>query len=394
MSRPTPLAVTGVGAVTALGEGRSCLLAALDAGRHGFTEAPADGLPEHPRWAGRVTAFDPKPYIAPMRARRLDRASLFAVAAARRALSSAALEEAPELAHELGIVVGTSSAGSGPLTTFLDVLFRRSPDEAPPFEFPNTVANAPASHVSIELGLKGPNTTLSHSEAVVGSALLQGRLMLTDRRCSALLLGAVDEWSPYYQLGYSQLGVVRSQPRGGGGILLAEGAALMVLEEEERAAARRAPVLARVLGVAVGSAAGEPYRWLPDAAVLERVIREALEQAGEEAAAVGSVVLAANGVAAMEEAEAEALSRVFAGRRLAATGLKGAVGERALSGSLSVAVAALARHRRRLPPYAGGALARWPEAIQPLTSPAPLPPGPTLVVLYGFGGNYAAVVMA
>jgi hypothetical protein len=96
----------------------------------------------------------------------------------------------------------------------------------------------------------------------------------------------------------------------------------------------------------------------------------------------------------MERAEAAALAEVFAGHPLAATGVKGAFGERAVAGALSLALAVLARERRRLPPFAGGALSRWPGAVEILTAPADLPPGATLVLFAGFGGNYAAAVVA
>jgi hypothetical protein len=95
----------------------------------------------------------------------------------------------------------------------------------------------------------------------------------------------------------------------------------------------------------------------------------------------------------MEQAEAAALDALFGGRRLPATGLKGALGERAVSGAASVALAALARSRGLLPPHAGGALLSWPAAVEPCRGPTPHPPGATLVVLYGFGGNCGAVVL-
>src|SRR4029079_5191689 len=68
---------------------------------------------------------------------------------------------APE---ETGIALGTGSAGGGALTEFLRVLLTESPEAAPPFHFPNTVANAPASQVSIELKLLGPNVTITQKD--------------------------------------------------------------------------------------------------------------------------------------------------------------------------------------------------------------------------------------
>ena len=151
-------------------------------------------------------------------------------------------------------------------------------------------------------------------------------------------------------------------------------------------------MLATLSGVGVSSAPGEPFRWVADRSALRRAIHAALEDAELEPAQVGSVFLAANGLEAMEKLEAEVLGEIFS-TPLAATGIKGAVGERACSGALSLAVATLARHRGTLPPYAGGALNRWPKPIQILETPTSRPPGATLVVLYGFGGNFAALVV-
>jgi len=393
MTTGTPLAVTGIGSISPLGEGGEALATALEAGRSGLSEvAEEGGVPCH-GWAGRIPSFDSSPYIPPSRARRLDRASRFAVAAAVEALRASGLAEDGSIREGLAVLMGTSSAGSGPLTVFLEALFRLSPEAAPPFEFPNTVANAPASHISIELGLRGPNTTLSHGESVLGQALLWGRLLLAEGRATSLLTGAVDEWNPYYQLGYSQLGALRERRTGGGGTVLSEGSTVLILEGEEGARRRGAQILARIRGLAVGSARGEPYRWVADVPALTRVITQALDDAGLGAGDVGSVFLGANGVEEMEDAEATALAEIFAGHRLAATGVKGAVGERAVSGALGLAAAVLARHRGVLPPYASGARESWPEPVGILRRATPRPPGATLLVLYGFGGDCAAIVL-
>ena len=75
--------------------------------------------------------------------------------------------------------MGTGSAGAGALTEFLRVLFVESPEAAPPFHFPNTVANAPASQVSIELKLFGPNVTITQKDPSALNALLYATLALS-----------------------------------------------------------------------------------------------------------------------------------------------------------------------------------------------------------------------
>lgn len=402
-----PLAITGIGSISPLGLEPQSLLAALDARRCALLRTEPEGplaadlqagSGKPVTWVGRVLGFDSKPYIHPMKARRLDATSRMAVAASWQALANANLGRVGELdeamADGLGLMIGTSSAGSGPLTVFLDALFRQSPEAAPPFEFPNTVANAPAGHISLQLGLRGPNSTLSHSEAVVAQTLLFGAMMIEEGRCSHLLAGACDEWNPFYQAGYSQLGALRDHPTAGGGMLLSEGATLLALEPPATAQTRGVTPVATVRGVAVGSTPGEPFRWVADADRLEAVCRQALDSAGMTPREIGSVMLAANGVEAMEEAEAQALNRLFASRRLVASGVKGALGERAVSGAVSVAVAALSQQRGQMPPYAGGAIDHWGPSIVPAQGATPIGRAATLVVLYGSAGNFGAVVVS
>ena len=106
-----------------------------------------------------------------MKARRLDRGSQFALIACLQAVAEAGYDvgAAPEA---IGIALGTGSAGAGALTEFLRVLLIESPEAAPPFHFPNTVANAPASQVSIELKIFGPNVTITQKDPSALNALL------------------------------------------------------------------------------------------------------------------------------------------------------------------------------------------------------------------------------
>ncbi len=175
------LAITGIGTVCPLGNSPEELFAGLEAHRHGFVEVPLAELPDcRCRFAARVTEFDSSRFIPPLRARRLDRASLFALGAAHQAISASRLDDPEPLGERMGVVLGTSSAGAGPVTAFLRPLFAQSPEAAPPFEFPNTVANAPASYISIELKLQGPNTTLAHKQSAMAPVLLYTSLLLED----------------------------------------------------------------------------------------------------------------------------------------------------------------------------------------------------------------------
>src|SRR5215467_11367881 len=143
--------ITGTGAVCPLGRTAADFARRLFAGETALrplTPDERDGL--QATHVARCDGFTPQPEISAMKARRFDRGSQFAIIACAQAISEAGyrVEEGPE---QIGIALGTGSAGAGALTEFLRVLLAESPEAAPPFHFPNTVANAPASQVSIEL---------------------------------------------------------------------------------------------------------------------------------------------------------------------------------------------------------------------------------------------------
>ena len=130
----------------------------------------------------RYDGFSPQPEIPAMKARRLDRGSQFALIACAQAVAEAGFDVADD-PEAIGIAMGTGSAGAGALTEFLRVLFLESPEAAPPFHFPNTVANAPASQVSIELKIFGPNVTITQKDpfGAERAALLDARALLGPR---------------------------------------------------------------------------------------------------------------------------------------------------------------------------------------------------------------------
>ncbi|HXM75646.1 MAG TPA: beta-ketoacyl synthase N-terminal-like domain-containing protein, partial [Thermoanaerobaculia bacterium] len=177
--------ITGTGAVSPLGRGSQEFyrrLLAGDTAIRPMTQEERAGL--RALEVARCDGFSPQPEIPAMKARRFDRGSQFAIVSCLEAVREAGFDiaAAPE---EIGIAMGTGSAGAGALTEFLRVLFVESPEAAPPFHFPNTVANAPASQVSIELKLFGPNVTITQKDPSGLNALLFSSLALASGRARA-----------------------------------------------------------------------------------------------------------------------------------------------------------------------------------------------------------------
>ena len=129
--------------------------------------------------------------------------------------------------------------------------------------FPNTVANAPASQVSIELKIFGPNVTITQKDPSALNALLYSALALSSGRARAMLAGAVDEWNFVLRDGLrprrrAARREARLGDRPGRGRLRRS-----CSRRRRRARARGARPLARLAGIATAGVASEPYRFAP-----------------------------------------------------------------------------------------------------------------------------------
>jgi 3-oxoacyl-(acyl-carrier-protein) synthase len=358
--------VTGSGAVSPLGRSAEEFFRRLTAGERAIRAlTPEERGDMQATHVARFRTFSPQPEIPAMKARRLDRGSQFALIACAQAVAEAGFRIADD-PEAIGIAMGTGSAGAGALTEFLRVLFLESPEAAPPFHFPNTVANAPASQTSIELKIFGPNVTITQKDPSALNALLFSALALSSGRARAMLAGAVDEWNFFYAMGFDRVGALRGERRTSG-IVQGEGAFVILLEHEASARARGAQPLARLSGIATAGVASEPYRFAPDPAAIGRAIRGALQDAGASPADVDLWLPSRDGVVEMDRAEGEVMREIFGGRIPTELAVKDAIGEMAAAGGAQLVAASraiAAGHSRR-----------------------------ALVNSFGAGGNFLAAVL-
>lgn len=329
--------ISGASAVTALGRDLAATRAALAEGRTAIAPVRDPQTPASSP-AARIGPFTTEPEFPKAKARRLDRGSLYAIVAAKQCLKGAGYEMAGR-EERTGILLGTGSAGAGPLTEFERQMAAESPDLASPFLFPYTIANAPASVVAIELGIKGPNVTICQKDPSALNALFYGRILLADGRADALLIGAADEWNLVYHEAYERARVTRTATRAGHA--LGEGAGLVLVEDADAARARGARPLARVAGLVLRTSAVSPHRRRAEPAVLAAAMRDALAEAGVAPDEVDLVHVAANGVPVTDAAEKAALRLVF-DRDVPTAAVKAGLGENPAIGAVQLALAAAA----------------------------------------------------
>lgn len=237
-----PIAITGASAITVAGSGLEPVLTALTSGRSCLHPVPAnlfdgaDGL----LW-GRVDQFKASDFMPPLKARKLDRGSQFAVAAAGMALADAGIAKGAIAGERIGIALGCGFGGIANSAEFLTGYFQQGVAGLSPLLFPNTVANAPASNTSIEYGIKGPNITFVQRFCSAESAILAACRFIEEGRADIMLAGGVDELTPLMMKAFAALGQLHSHAEGFG-----EGSGILVLERGDHAAARGAAVNAYI----------------------------------------------------------------------------------------------------------------------------------------------------
>jgi 3-oxoacyl-[acyl-carrier-protein] synthase II len=241
--RPTmnDVVITGLSAISCAGVGIDPLLAALKSGESRLQPVPERVLGERGHFWGKAESFRAADYLSPLKARKLDRCSLFAVVSAGMALQNAALAPGSVDPARIGIVLGCGFGGIANAEEFLRGYYSAGAEGLVPMLFPNIVPNASASNASIEYKFKGPNVTTIQRFCSAEAAFLLATRFLEEDRADVILTGGVDEIFPVMLQGFRALGQLRSFGSGFG-----EGAGLLVLERGEHARSRKARILAGV----------------------------------------------------------------------------------------------------------------------------------------------------
>jgi len=239
------IVISGFSAVTAAGNGIEAVLELLRSGRDALSPVP-DDVPggNGQRW-GKALGFKASDFMPPLKARKLDRCSQFAVGASGLALKDAGIDPKEIIPERIGIALGCGFGGVANSAEFLGGYFKGGVEGLAPVLFPNTVSNAPASNASIEHGLKGPNVTLVQRFCSAESAFVMACRFIAEGRADVMLTGGADDLTPLMITGFDATGQLRRYAA-----CFGEGSGILVLESAAHAARRNAPVKATVETVA------------------------------------------------------------------------------------------------------------------------------------------------
>lgn len=266
MQKRRRVVITGVGAITSLGQAKNQIWSALCEGKSGIkpiTSFDTSAFDVH--FGGEVSDFDPVQWFDVKEARRLDRFSQFAIVASIQAVKDAGLNFDSFDKTRVGVIIGSGMGGLIELEAQHEILLKKGPSRISPFLIPKLMVNAAPAQVAIRFGLKGPNYSLV-TACTTGVNAIGEAVHIIQRGDADIMIAGSSEAvvTPLALGGFSAMKALStrndapqkaSRPfdRDRDGFVLSEGAGIIVIEEFEIAKKRGANIYAEVLGYGLNS---------------------------------------------------------------------------------------------------------------------------------------------
>ncbi|MGZ4300482.1 MAG: beta-ketoacyl-ACP synthase II [Gaiellaceae bacterium] len=358
------VAVTGLGAVTPLGNDVASTWRAATAGESGIDWIRSFDPGDVPvRIAAEVKDFDASQVASPKEVRKLERNVLLAIGAAREALDDSGLNGFDPA--RVGIVFGTAIGGVNGILDQEEIRLSRGPERVSPNFLPNVLVDSASGQLAISLGIKGPNYAVVSACATGSHAIGEAAELIKRGDADAVLAGGGEAcMHPLILAGFTAmrgLAVENDDPplasrpfdATRAGFVMGEGACVFLLEDFEAAQARGARVYAEVLGYGASNDAHHMAQPEPEAIGVADMMRAALLRSGVEPERVGYINAHGTSTPLGDLAETKAIKAVFGDHayKLAVSSTKSMMGHTfGAAGAIEAMMCALALHEGVIPP--------------------------------------------
>src|SRR5438270_12280449 len=358
------VAVTGLGAVTPLGNDARSTWRAAVAGESGIDWIRSFDASEFSvRVAAEVKDFDATSVASPKEVRKLERNVLLSLGAAKEAIADAGLKGFDPM--RVGIVFGTAIGGFGGIIAQEEVMRERGASRVSPTFIPSVLVDAASGQLAISLGIKGPNYAPVSACATGSHSVGEGAELIRRGDADAVLSGGTEAClHPLILAGFIAMRGLAAEdehpPRASrpfdatrAGFVMGEGACVLVLEELEAARARGAKIYAEVLGYGTSNDAYHMAAPEPAAIGVAEMMRAALTRAGVDPERVGYINAHGTSTPLGDAAETKAIKDVFGDHayELAVSSTKSVMGHCfGAAGAIEAMMCVLAIHEGKLPP--------------------------------------------
>lgn len=285
--------ITGMGAITPLGNDLEAYWQGLMAGQSGIGPITQFDASQHTsRIAAEVKGFDPLQYLDRKDVKRMDRFAQFAVAASQQALADAQLQITDLNAEQVGVMIGTGVGGIRVMEEQQEVYLTRGPSRCSPFMVPMMIANMAAGLTAIHTGAKGPNSSPVTACAAGSNAIGDAFRLVQQGYAQAMICGGTEAAvTPLAVAGFASARALStrnddpqraSRPfdRDRDGFVIGEGCGILILESLEHALSRGAKIYGEMVGYGMTCDAYHMTAPVPGGTGAMRCIQLALKDAG------------------------------------------------------------------------------------------------------------------
>ncbi|HGY5554576.1 MAG TPA: beta-ketoacyl-ACP synthase II [Prochlorococcus sp.] len=253
--------VTGLGAVTPIGNTVANYLEGLTSGRNGVAAISLFDASAHAcRFAAEVKDFDPTGFLEPKESKRWDRFCKFGVVAAKQALADSELCIDEGNASRIGVIIGSGVGGLLTMETQAHVLNEKGPGRVSPFTVPMMIPNMATGLAAIALGAKGPSSAVATACAAGSNAIGDAYRLLQLGKADVMVCGGAEAGiTPLGVAGFASakaLSFRNDDPATASrpfdaerdGFVIGEGSGVLILETLEHAKSRGATIHAEIVG--------------------------------------------------------------------------------------------------------------------------------------------------
>lgn len=316
--------ITGMGAITCLGNSVDELWTGLKNGNSGIREislVSPDGFPC--RVAGEVRDFDTAEYMDRKESRRMARFSQFAVAAAHQAVKDSGLELENEDLDRIGVLIGSGSGGLPETDQQAEIRVTRGVNRMSPYYIPMMLVNMAAANISHTFNLTGYTNTCVTACAASTQAIGEASEIIRRGGADVIVTGGTE--AGICEIGMGGFSTMRalttwtgdpvkaSRPFDSGrdGFAPSEGSGILIMENLQHATARGAQIYAEIGGWGVSADAYHLVQPHPEGIGAAKAMQRALDSAGVSLDEIDYINAHGTSTPINDKSETIAIKRVF-----------------------------------------------------------------------------------
>ena len=319
--------ITGIGAVTPIGNSIEEYLLGLQKGTNGVSDITLFDANLHPcKFAAEVKNLQLENFIEPKESKRWDRFSQFGVIAAKQAFDDSGLEINETNASRVGVIIGSGVGGLLTMETQAQTLSHKGPKRVSPFTVPMMIPNMASGLAAIALGAKGPSSSVSTACAAGSNAIGDSFRLLQLGKADAMICGGAEaSITPLGVAGFASakaLSFRNDSPQTASrpfdaerdGFVIGEGSGILILETLEHAKNRGARIYAEIVGYGTTCDAHHITSPSPGGTGGAAAINLALEDASLEIDKVDYINAHGTSTSANDSNETSAIKSIFKDR--------------------------------------------------------------------------------